>query len=298
MQTQTIEPQIWAPSRQGIVRPDQQEVLELGIGTGTGITVRLSEETVAAGGSSLLSFINPVGVMQCLDARASDVTKDSSNRVSEWRDGHTTAEHMVQTGADSIKPVWGGAYAPEGNPAIIGDGANDYLINTTLLLPDPNPSICAIYGFVCWYSWTANDTMFASPGTFNATCALLQSGGSPGAVPYTGAIDPGAATMTLGTWYRIYIEYHGIHGSDMFDVGGALQVADNYGTNAPTAGRALFARPTPSNYAHAGIAEMCTLNRVLTAGELSASDGYITSKYGGLIVEGRGFSMGFSSGFN
>ncbi len=238
-----------------------------------------------AGGGTVATLLDQLGTGGCLqnfESPEANFIKNGTDRIEQWTDTGPGAEHQTQTGPTN-KPLWEATGAPNSNPCVMADGTSDYLVNTTVQYPDPNPDVCSIYAFVQFISWAANDTLFSSPGTFNATCAFMQFGSTPDALPYSGTVGTGDA-MTLGTWYRVYMEFHGSGVADNWDFGGTPGTSTEFGGNAPTAGRILFARSTPAQYCNARMSDYHAKDRALTPGELAAADAYIVAKYGGLSV--------------
>jgi hypothetical protein len=67
------------------------------------------------------------GLTLWLDSNdVSSFTKDASERIATWLDRSGSGNHAVQSGADSLKPLYS-AVASSGLPAVVFDGSNDYL---------------------------------------------------------------------------------------------------------------------------------------------------------------------------
>lgn len=208
------------------------------------------------------------------------VTKDGSNRVSEWKD-QFAGLHYTQ-GTSESQPLFLATGGPNGTPAIQLDDAARKMLST-LDLPAPGTTPTYIWLVMRQDAWT--DTKYivtgGSANHMNLWQRNIGGGGSPDIRQYNGSHAHINSAATIGSWFRIDA-YFSNTTSDRIQIGSTTVTGENAGNINPVANRALGDLASAS--ALITVCDLMYLNELPSATEKTALDNYVTTRYGAGLV--------------
>lgn len=154
--------------------------------------------TVIAEDVVVPSILEDGNTVAWFDMDESYMTKDGANLVSQWADRSGEDNHLLQAGADSIKPVWS-------STGVLFDGVDDFLKCATFTIVQPEH----IYIVLRQKTWTTNDAIFDGDGINQGK--LMQKNGTPSMRIYAGAEIPADNTqiITLDTFGIVKVLFNG-----------------------------------------------------------------------------------------
>ncbi|RIK84361.1 MAG: hypothetical protein DCC68_01385 [Planctomycetota bacterium] len=231
---------------------------------------------------STISPMDVSGLALWLDADATHVVKDGSNRVSAWNDltgtaNNTVAQNVAQSNA-ALQPTWI-ASAIGDRPAVRFDGIDDLLNNTVdnLLTPGMDRTIIVV--------GDANDagdggslvTLRRTGAVFNAQIA-----GTTTYVYTDGQVLNITAPNLLPTIRSPFASVHRVSGGVLtVDINGETKASGTI--QRPENGLTGFTignrEDHPSQRWNGDIAEVLIYNRNLSAAELGQINTYLNEKY-------------------
>lgn len=250
----------------------KQAIGPIGIGIGCPGNMLMG----AWGGSliSALTYVAPSKVRQYVRADPAYVTRDGSNRVSQWNDISGAAKHYTQ-GTAGNKPLYSATGGPNSTPIVSLDDVARYM-SSTLTTNTPSTTQHAIWFVARQVSW-ANGRRIISDTT-NLKRLTYQEGVTPQVDLYDGASVGNNAGGTVGSFARFYA--HWAMGSSRLWIG----ASDSGATLNPSAQAADVGRLIGNNAGSSAVVDFCEVLYVepsLSAQELSdLATIYIPSRYG------------------
>ena len=203
------------------------------------------------------------------------ITKDAGNNVSQWRDKSGLNRHANQ---GATAPVWNGAGGPNGNPAILFNGATVRMA-TAPVPTSSDMTIFVVFNMISPMNWgslinQAHDTYFSirksdcCGGNGNLNFHIQNNNGAP--------LQP----ITLNSW-RIVTAMRQGSTSTFYYVGGPVTTHNGDtllgGQNVPiTIGNAQVVGESMGGF----IAEIRAFSSALTAGQRNAVETNLKSKFG------------------
>ena len=203
--------------------------------------------TIGVTFATVFSDSNHVAVLD----KSRSVTKDSSNRVSDWADIMGSGRSVAQAGADNLKPIWDA----EG---ITADGIRQYMQSAAWTWNQP----MVIYAVMKAISWTANDVLFDGRTDIRMYC--YQSPTSQKITLGSAGFESAALDMTTNTMVIIRAI---INGSSSNLRVNTTSTANFNGGSGTAGGLTLFSRGTPGQYANAKAASIVCRKSVPSAGD-------------------------------
>ena len=191
------------------------------------------------------------------------MTKDSSNRVAAWADRSGNANHLLQAGADAIKPVWSA-------DGVLFDGAGDYMKCTAFTLAQP----IYVYMVAKNITFTANDTMFDG-NTLNSA-EVYQVSGSVTAQIYAGDEYPNFTIGPLDTYYILRAFFNGASSTVQVNTGAVT--SGDFGDNA-MGGFTLAAKGNTASQCNMQVKEVILRNVADGAADEATIYSYLADKY-------------------
>lgn len=213
--------------------------------------------------------VGPLGIAGCVLWLRADlgVTKDGSNKVSQWDDQSGNGHHAVQAAGGS-QPVHS---AKNGCAAVHFVDTSDYL--ATGAWARTGSETLFVVGSVD--SVGGSHHTFCDGLTVN-TRRLYEN--TPALTAYAGSVvaDGNMASDTLAVARAV------------FDASGSVALngtstAGNTGT-AAASGLILGAAGGPTSYLVGHVSEVCLYSRVLSASEIAHIEGYLGARYGISVV--------------
>jgi hypothetical protein len=255
-----------------------------------------SGKSLSFAGSTSSPGVNPIsvpGLVLWLDADASRVTKDASNRVTGWSDAtgatnNTAAENVAQTIA-ARQPLWVQS-GMNGRPVIRFDGIDDKLENTTnnLLTPGVDRTIIVVGDGNDAGSGGTPVTLRQTAGVFAAQLALTNGT----FYTYTDAqVRNITSANLLSTVQQPFLSIHRTSGTTLsLDVNGTNRALsgnpianwESGGTGFTIGGRndqSLTVNGPGWQIWNGDIAEVLIFNRNLSPTELADVSTYLNQKY-------------------
>ena len=233
------------------------------MGRRTGLGARSGRRGIGAGGAW-----RPTMLPGCVLWLRADlgVTKDGSDKVSQWDDQSGNAHHVTQA-TGSKQPTWLASGSATGEAALEFDGVDDYLRATWV---QAQPVTLLVVG-----------KFLRAP----ATGETMIDGGSGNSMRYeeVGSVVAAQTTSLLSkattvvAWHLAEIQFNGASGSLRIDA--ETPVTGNIGATSPGGiciglygNEAAF----PSN---CRVTEVAMYGRILTTDELARFRAYSTSKH-------------------
>ncbi len=195
--------------------------------------------------------------------------------VGAWADRSANARHLVQAGADGLKPTLQLAII-NGKPVIRGDGTNDYLstaysaagiaaITMACIVQPQNTS--ATCGFFTWQNGLSSGTPFILFQR-NVNDVRVYANDSYRFTVAHGVGTPKSYILTAdGTTYNLYVN-------------GVIQTPYAGGFTNQAGASGVYVCNGFSNYSATDVAEVLIAERVLTAAEITNLARYFTTRYG------------------
>lgn len=194
---------------------------------------------------------------------AKNITKDGSNRISEWGDYSESGHPLLQAGADSIKPV----LTADG---VLFDGVDDYLKCASFTLNQPE----FIYIVFRQLSWTRYEQIFDGNG--NSTGYLMQDAATPD-LKISAGTQSGVISPTLNTFVIVRALFNGASSKLILNDG--TPVTGNFGA-ANMMGFTLGVKGSASSgFSHCEVKEAIIRKIADTAPNEAAIYNYLKDKY-------------------
>lgn len=228
-------------------------------------------------GNAYLSYgssFTPLAIAACklwLDANdITTITKDGSDLVSQWNDKSTEANVLVQA-TGSFKPKWFSAIQ-NGKDIIRFDGVADYITDAATNTYS-QPSTLFIVCTSPTEDIALNKGMF--DGVSNRNLFNLQTTG----VGYRVYANTGLVGGTRQTSAKIFrVVFNG--GSSSLHINGSSILSGAAGADS-LSGIILGAFTTGANgWADYDVCEVIFYNAILSAGDITLVENYLTSKWG------------------
>ena len=192
-----------------------------------------------------------------------NITKDGSDRVSAWGDKSGLAHHLLQAGADAIKPT----ITANG---VLFDGTDDFMKGTfTYNQPE------MIYVVVKQVTWTFNDEFF--DGATDNTGLFGQIATTPGIKVYAGSFSGENNNLAVNTFGIVRILFNGA--TSKLQVNNTSATTGDFGTNN-MGGITLATRGSQINlYGNVEYKEIILRKVADTAPNEAAIYAYLAAKY-------------------
>ena len=156
-------------------------------------------ETTPAGIPSQITDGNTVAWYVADDLTT--ITKDGSNLVSRWNDKLESGHDLLQSGADTLKPVWGNDGVLFNDPEPRG---LRYLKAAPFTLNQPT----FIYAVVRYKIYVGQNYLF--DGNSGDTCMVyMDAATGPSLKAYAGDFSPSNTNLAVNTWGIIRVLYSG-----------------------------------------------------------------------------------------
>lgn len=202
-------------------------------------------------------------------ADSSSVTLDGSNNVSQWNDKSGNARHVTQ-GTTTTRPSYRTADL-NGLNVLRFDGTDDRMTASFTTIPQPTTTflvfrVSKVTGFQGFY-----DSLATNPHDFylSATTPILESGSALSI--YGGTATVNVAALMSG-------QHNGT--SSVLRFNRSQVAAGNAGTSGLTSGISIGANRLSNSFVQGDIAEFLFYARVLTAGEITQIENYLSAKWG------------------
>jgi hypothetical protein len=143
------------------------------------------------------------------------ITKDGSNRVGQWSDRSGNDNHLLQAGADGIKPVWS-------SDGLLFDGTNDFMACNVFTLEQPE-QIYIVFKQVTW------STTFVFDGHAINSGRIAGATGTPNLQLNAGVNDINNNNLAVNTWGIGRVLFNGL--SSSFQIDETSAATGNAGTN-------------------------------------------------------------------
>lgn len=195
------------------------------------------------------------------DADESYMTKDGGNLVSQWADRSGNANHLLQVGVDSIKPIWSAA-------GLLFDGVDDFMDSSfTLIQPE--------FIYIVFKQVTRPGTRYIFDGITSASGGLYQ-GIAPILVAYAGSASPNNSNLPLDTWGIGRILFNGV--SSKFTIDATTPVTGDFGASIMN-GFTLGGRATGASNSNIQVKEIIIRKIADAAWAEAIIYNYLKSKY-------------------
>jgi hypothetical protein len=204
---------------------------------------------------------------------------ESGGVVSTWADQSGNGHNFTQ-GTAANRPAYNATGGPNSTPSILFDGANDGLINSTLNLPAPATTPTFFWLIFRQVTWTNTDRVFsAATGMF-----LGQNSASPGLRPVNAANGTLNNSLPINTYTRGEVFFNE-DTTDYSKFGGAAAATGaDCGNTDPAIGLGIGSATGGGLPSNIEVCEFVVANVLPSAGQLSALDAYVTSRYGAGLV--------------
>ena len=218
--------------------------------------------------------------------KASDgVTKDGSNRVSQWNDQSGNGNHATASG--DARPLYL-ASSVGGKPALDFDGTDQILtVPSDASIELSTLSLLVVYARNSTSvsdPWDGNDFVVFKNDVWGISVNDGQGGAGNAARNRVLVYPAGTASFSTGNTNPHLLGLTiGDNGTDVY-FDGAVESADAATTASAGEGPLQIGGYDQSfdgsEKAHAKIAEVMLFNRVLTAGEIDTIEAYVSGRYG------------------
>ena len=227
----------------------------LGLGNALPLSMKL-------GGESYPPILDDGNAPSWWDMAEKYMTKDGSNRASQWADRSGNNNHLLQAGADALKPIWS-------SDGVLFDGADDLMkaVGFTFVQPE------MIYMVLKQVTWTANDRIFDGD---SSTKVLFQSASSPDIKANSGQSSGAASGLLIDTFGIVRVLFNG--GSSKLQVNEDAAITGNFGS-ADMDGFTLGATATGTFPSNIQVKEVILRKIVDTAPNDQIIYDYLKSKY-------------------
>jgi hypothetical protein len=191
------------------------------------------------------------------------ITKDGSNRVSKVDDKSGSNNHLLQSGADAIKPI-------SGVNGIVTNGTNQILKTASAAYVWP----VSIYLVVRQITWTDADVLVAG---YDANALfLIARTATPGYKVYTGNYSSLNNNLAVGEWSVVKIQVKDGSTPSKFQIDETAAVTDFFGTTAvPMNGISIGGDSNASLYGNGEFAVGCFCKGYLSSGDEAAIVNYL-----------------------
>lgn len=242
--------------------------INVGVGIGSGVGVV---------DASALSFVAPSAVLAYQRADLG-VTVDGSNRVSAWADQSGNGKHFTQ-GTAGLQPLWSPTGGPNSKAAVQLDTTAREMTQA-LALPAPGTTPTLIWLVWMTDAWSSNSRLVGSEAA-STKHLIFATGLTPQLSIYNATQRADNTAGTVGSAFRIEA-YFSNSAADRLKIGATSQTGASAGNNA-SASRILGLNASALTL-RGKCMEILYLNRDATAGEKTALDAYVTSRYGAGLV--------------
>lgn len=204
------------------------------------------------------------------------ITKDGSNRISEWKDQFAGRHYTQGTGAN--QPLFLPTDGPNGTAAVQIDGAARFL-QASLALPPGGVFPVFIWAVIRQDAFTIGNRLI-SDSTSSKFLLYQHANGSPTMAMYDNVIVNPNTAAAIGSWVRAEVAFTN-SSADYLKLGSTNSTGANAGSGV---GPGDVRLGDASIAARGSIAEVLYLNALPTANEKTALDAYVTSRYGAGLV--------------
>lgn len=178
------------------------------------------------------------------------------------------------------RPTQNATGGPNSTPAMTFDGTDDYL-EAALVRPAPGTTPAVIWTIVRQVTWTVNEALFSDAA---GTLGVLQRTASPGIAMSAGTLTNLNNALAVGTWGRLQAYFANTPSVDeLLLIATAASTATAAGNTAGTNPR-LGLNGAGTLYANYILADLAFFKAKPSAGQKTALDAYVTSRYGGGLV--------------
>lgn len=219
--------------------------------------------------------LTPVDILGAANIVAAwDAADLDASPVALWPDASGNGFDLTQAIAAS-QPTWGAATGPNGQPAVLFDGVDDWLENAVLTRPAPGTEPTFIWCVLRQLTWTFNNTLWRTGDfSFYAFDSLV----SPEIAQYTANEANNNGGLTLGDYRRIE-EYNSNSTNDYLKIGSTLVTGTSAGDDpAGTLGWLLSEPPTGSTRIQVCIFYL--LKILPSPAQLALLDAYVDNRFG------------------
>ena len=191
------------------------------------------------------------------------ITKDGSNRVSQWDDYLGSGHDLIQA-TDTWKPLWSA-------DGILFDGVDNWMKTAAFTWEQPE----MIYMVVKQVTWIASGIIIFD-GNTNDKGKLVQYIATPGIGVYAGNISAQNNNLVIDTWSIVRVLFNGA--SSKLQVNETAATTGNFGANN-MGGFTLASKGTPAGvWANIQIKEIILRNIDDTDADEQAIYNYLESK--------------------
>ena len=130
-----------------------------------------------------------------------NITKDGSERISAWGDKSGNNRHLLQAGADALKPLLTAT-------GVLCDGIDDFMKTAQFGLEQPE----FIYMVVNQKTWNVNAAIFAAVAAGNpyyANGSVFNHAGTPGIKGMAASLGTQDDGLTLDSYHILRVLYNG-----------------------------------------------------------------------------------------
>jgi len=202
--------------------------------------------------------------------KASSITKDGSNRVSQWNDLSGNSNNFVQ-GDSNRRPTYL-ANILNGKPVIRISESTSQTMTTSTNFPSP---VTVIYA-VRMYDLSGAERMLS--GLYN-NWLLGYWGGSGKQAYFEGWVSPGGGVANDMNWHVYSAVIPGPGQNSKVYGDGMLLYSNQNGVTGPN-GLSLSGHTAGSEFSNGDIAEVVVYNKALSDTERANIEKYLASKYG------------------
>lgn len=171
---------------------------------------------IRAGADDYPDVLKDGNTVAWFDMSSEYITMNGSNQVSQWSDRSVNGNHLLQAGADGIKPTWSAT-------GLLFDGTDDFLA-ADFALDQPE----MVYAVLKQVTWTLSDYIWDGNGQ-NAGGFLQNSTPSPNVRLNAGTGTTQNSNLTLDTFMVIRALYNGA--SSGLQINETTKTAGNCGSN-------------------------------------------------------------------
>jgi hypothetical protein len=197
--------------------------------------------------------------------------------VAQWNDLGSGGFNLIQVVAGD-QPTFNAVGGPNGNPSVLFDGVDDYLMNAALDLSAP-PFF--FWGVLRQVSWSGtNDNFWSSQSSGGI---VFQSGVSPNIQMFNGAAGPSSAGLSVNVFKRLEVDFSNSI-SDYLRAGASLATGSNSGGTDSVPGFFLGSDAALSVFANIEVCELWIFNVLPTPEQLALLDSYATNRYGVSVI--------------
>jgi len=211
---------------------------------------------------SIPSILYDGNTVAWFDAKSEYITMNGSLQISQWNDKSGMNHHLLQNGADSIKPIWSA-------DGLLFDGVDDFLkcVAFTLVRPE---QIHIVFKQI---TWTLNGCVY--DGNATSSMALAQQSSAPNLAIYANAAL-GLEPLTLDTFGIVRTLFNGANSK--IQVNDDTPATGNAGS-ANGSGFTLGARGGDDRWSHIQVKEIIIRKVEDSAGDEAIIYNYLKNKY-------------------